>query len=73
MPAKFVKITKKVTAEPITNYKNSSILKDTYSDELKIADINPVFKKEDQNNTTNYRPIELLSQLIICLFCFKNI
>ena len=29
-------------------------------DELKIADIVPIFKKEDQNDKTNYGPIGLL-------------
>ena len=32
----------------------------TFPDGLKIADIVPVFKKEDQNDKTNYRPISLL-------------
>ena len=31
-----------------------------FPDELKIAHIVPVFKKEDQNDKTNYRPIRLL-------------
>ena len=28
--------------------------------ELKVADVIPVFKKEDPNNKVNYRPISLL-------------
>ena len=31
----------------------------TFPDGLKIADIVPVFKKEDQNDKTNHRPISL--------------
>ena len=32
----------------------------TFPDELKIADIVPVFKKEDQDDKTNYRTMSLL-------------
>ena len=60
IPAKIIKIAKEEIAEPITNCINSSIPTGTFPDELKIADINPVFKKEDQNDKTNYRRISLL-------------
>ena len=60
IPAKVIKIAKEEIPVPITNCKNSSISTDTFPDELKIAGIVPVFKKEDQNNKTNYRPISLL-------------
>ena len=46
--AKIVKIGKEEIAEQITNCMNISISKYTFSDELKIADIIPVSKKEDQ-------------------------
>ena len=39
---------------------NSSISTDTFPDELKIVNIVPAFKKEDQNDKTNYRPISVL-------------
>ena len=32
----------------------------TFPDELKVADVIPLFKKEDPNNKANYRPISLL-------------
>ena len=60
IPAKIIKIAKEEIAEPIRSWINSSISTDTFSDELKIADIVPVFKKEYQNDKTNYRPISLL-------------
>ena len=40
---------------------NSSISTGTFPDELKIADIVPVFKKEDPNDKSNYRTISFLS------------
>ena len=60
MPAKIIKIAKAGITEPIRNCINSSISTSTFLDELKIADIVPVFKKEDQNDKTNDRPISLL-------------
>ena len=33
----------------------------TYPDLLKIAEVVPIFKKEERNKMTNYRPISLLS------------
>ena len=61
IPAKIIKIAKEEIAEPITNCINSSISTGNFPDELKIADI--VFKKEDQNDKINYRPISLLPLL----------
>ena len=60
LPVKSIKIAKEEIAEPITNYINSSISTSTFPDELKLADIAPVFEKEDQNDKTNYSPISLL-------------
>ena len=55
IPAEIIKIAKEEIAEPIRNCINSSISTGISPDELKIADIVPVFKKEDQNDKTNYR------------------
>ena len=56
IPAKIIKIAKQEIAEPIRNCINSSTSTGTFPDELKIDDIVPVFKKEDQNDKNNYRP-----------------
>ena len=63
IPVKIIKIAKEETTEPIRNCINSSISTGTFPDELKIADIVLVFKKEDPNHKTNYRPISLLPQI----------
>ena len=55
--AKFIKTGKEEIAEPIRNCINSSISTGTFPNELKIADIAPIFQKEDK---TNYRQISLL-------------
>ena len=59
IPTTFIKIAKEEIAESITNCINSTMSTDTFPDELKIA-IVLVYKKEDQNDKTNYRLISLL-------------
>ena len=46
---------------PITNCINKCISIKSFPDELKVADVIPVFKKEDPNNKANYRLIILLT------------
>ena len=55
-----IKLAKKEILIPITNCINKCISKKSFPDELKVADVIPVFKKEDPNNKANYRPISLL-------------
>jgi len=42
----------------------TSIEKGKFPNALKIAEVIPLFKKDDSKQTTNCRPISLLSQLI---------
>ena len=42
---------------------NSCIEEKIFPNELKMADVIPVFKKEDAQNKINYRPISLLPLL----------
>ena len=55
-----IKLAKKNFLIPITNCINQCISTKSFPDELKVADVVPVFKKEDPNNKANYRPISLL-------------
>ena len=48
---------------PITNRINKFILTKSFPDELKVADVTPVFTKDDANNKTNFRPISLLPMI----------
>ena len=45
---------------PITNCVNKCISTKSLPDALKVADVIPVFRKEDPNNKANYQPIRLL-------------
>ena len=48
---------------PLTNCINSEILNRQFPSELKMANVIPIFKKDDPFEKTNYRPISLLSSL----------
>ena len=60
LPLLNFKLAKKEILIPITNCINKCISIKSFPDEFKVADVIPVFKKEDRNNKANYRPISLL-------------
>ena len=47
----------------ITKIINESITEETFPNELKLAEVTPVFKKLDCMNKENYKPISLLSHM----------
>ena len=47
---------------PLTD-SNSAILSDVFPDELKLANVTPLYKKSDREDKTNYRPISVLPSL----------
>ena len=55
-----IKLAKKEILIAITNCINKCISIKSFPDDLKVADVIPVFKKEDPNNKANYRSINLL-------------
>ena len=59
-PDKIVKLTKKKICKDLANCINECIKQNKFPNELKIADITPICKKEDPLDKTNYRPISIL-------------
>ena len=55
-----IKLAKKEILIAITKCISKCISIKSFRDELHVADVIPVFKKEDPNNKANYRPISLL-------------
>lgn len=47
----------------ITDCFNASINEGSFPNEMKLSDITCIFKKDDNTNKTNYRPISILSAL----------
>ena len=59
-PPVIIKLAEKKNLIPLTSCINKCISIKSFQIELKVADVIPVFKKEDPNNKANYRPISLL-------------
>ena len=47
----------------LTEIINSSFEQNEFPNELKLADIIPIFKKKDPLNKENYRPLSILSHM----------
>ena len=60
LSTKLVKNAKLILLKPITLIINQMINTGVFPDKLKIAKINPIYKKDDETLFTNYRPISLL-------------
>ena len=63
IPTKILQTLAKEISIPLTDCINTAILNGKFPDELKLADVFPVFKKENVFDKANYRPISLLPSL----------
>ena len=60
IPPKHLKQVSDVCAPVLLNLVNQSFLDQSFPDELKHADVTPVFKKGDSTSAENYRPVSVL-------------
>ena len=60
IPPKMLKISSETTANISRKLFNDSLETGTFPDNLKLANITPVFKNKDPLNKTNYRPVSVL-------------
>jgi retron-type reverse transcriptase len=63
MPPKILRMTCDILARPITNIVNHMLRNSTFPDQLKIARISPIYKKDDPLIKSNYRPVSILPVL----------
>ena len=45
----------------LTNIINNDFSNNAFSDSGKIASVKPIYKKDDRNETKNYRPVSILT------------
>ena len=63
IPVKILKWNSDIIAPALTECYNQNIKNSTFPNELKNADISPVFKKKDRHDKSNYRPVSILPLL----------
>ena len=60
IPGKFLKEYSQTYYKTLTKLVNQSIEECTFPDKLKLADVFPIYKKDDRNTAKNYRPVSVL-------------
>ena len=60
---KILKINCNTSAETLHNLFNECLTTGNFPDNLKLADITPVFKKKDPLNKENYEPVSVLTSI----------
>ena len=60
IPARVLKDSVSVLKLPLTLLFNSSVNENLFPHDLKYADVAPLFKKDDNTNKENYRPVSIL-------------
>ena len=63
IPVEILKWNCDIIAPALTEFYNQNIKNSAFPNELKNADISPVFKKEDRHDKSNYRPVSILPLL----------
>ena len=60
IPTKILKQSSEACKESLTNLFNKTIRESNFPKELKLADVTPIYKKDDPNTSKNYRPVSVL-------------
>ena len=63
IPTKILKDNSDIVSPFIFRNINSGIVQSSFSLNLKLADVTPVYKKDSRNEKSNYRPVSVLSNL----------
>ena len=63
IPAKILKDRLNVYTKELIIIINNCVKNDLFLNELKLADVSPVFKKDDELNKENYRSVSMLSHM----------
>ena len=63
IPSKTLKLSADISADILQNLFNNMLSTGNFPDNMKLADITPVFKKKDPLKKENYRPVSILSAI----------
>ena len=63
IPPKMLKISSQVSADTLHNLFNDMLKTGNFPNNLKLADITPVFKKNNPFHKVNYRPVSVLPSI----------
>ena len=63
IPPKILKISSEVSADTLYNLFNDMLKTGDFPDNLRLADITPVFKKKNPLHKVNYRPVSVLPSI----------
>ena len=63
LPPKILKAASNIISQPITNIANHMIKNSQFPNNLKLAQVTPIYKKEDPFVKMNYRPVSILPSM----------
>ena len=63
IPGKLLKLGSSELCLPIANLINTCISRNVFPENMKCAEVSPIFKKDDNLKKKNYRPVSILTSL----------
>ena len=60
VPPKILKESRECCSDILQKLFNNTLSNKEFPDELKLADVTPIYKKDDPNKSKNYRPVSVL-------------
>ena len=63
IPPKLLKSPKTICSETLKTIFHNCLIKAEFPNEIKLADVNPILKKEDSSRAKNYKPVSVLPRV----------
>ena len=72
IPCKILRLAHQELSRPLAYIINSSISQNVFPDDLKCAEVSPIFKKNDKLSKLNFRPVSILPSISKLFECVMN-